>query len=525
MSSEVSSASRSAQRFALARLAVAFGGLDKAVRTIVSLLRVPLLVWALTLEQYGLYVAVLGVVATANLLDLGLTYAVLNAVAEARGRDDRGSISQIVSTAFMIYSAIVLTAFVLIAPLLLTLPLDRILSAPSEQSVLVRQIALLGFATLVLPLPLKVFSAGLQGFQKQYAVSLFRTVSSVAELALLASVAVAFRGNLMAVVLTVFASELLRWSIFAGYAMRRQPELALRLRAASRTLAPGLAAAGLVFFVTGLANLLKLFLGSSIVSHGLGPAAVPTYSVPLALFVAAFGLALISAQSFWPAYGEAAARGEWEWVQRAYVLGTKTAVGVAGAFAVPGWLFGAELIDLWLPKTIAVSQPLLLCLAVWLVSQTCVHSAATLLSGLRRIKLVMLVALVEGVGVFGCSLWLVERFGVAGVGAAMASWSCLSALVLFGVATPAGTDGRLHAPWGPLARVGVCVLVAGAVGLVLRQALSAAPPLATLGVGAGLTLGVYAGAAWKLALTAGERSRVRSWVVARVARSGGSSRS
>jgi O-antigen/teichoic acid export membrane protein len=524
VSAEPSAASRSARRFALARLAVAFGGLDRAIGTLASLLRVPLLIWALTLEQYGLYVAILGVVATANLLDFGLSYGVLNAVADARGREDRASISGIVATAFALYTGITAAALALFGPLLLWLPLDRLLGAASDQADLVRQVALLGFASFVLPLPLKVFSAGLQGFQKQYAVSAFRSLSSFAELALLAAVAVAFRGRLVPVVLAVLVTELLRWSLFAWYATRRQPELRLRLRSASRALAPGLAAAGVVFLVTNLANTLKLTLGSTVVSHGLGPAAVPGFSVPLALFVAAFGLALVGAQSLWPAYGEAAARGEWDWVQRAFVLGSKTAVGVAGAFAVPGWLFGAALIDVWMPKSIAVSQPLLLLLAVWLVAETCFNATASLLSGLQRIQIVMWVALVEGVLVLASSLWLVERLGVAAVGGSMALWGCLGAAVLFAATAPA-TGARLRVPWGALLRVLVCMLVSAGVGVALRQALAGRPALTTLALGGGITLGAYAAAAWWLLLTPGERTRVQAFARRRLAPQGSSARS
>jgi O-antigen/teichoic acid export membrane protein len=519
VSAEPSSASRSARRFALARLAVAFGGLDKAVGTLASLLRVPLLIWALTLEQYGLYVAILGVVATANLLDFGLSYGVLNAVADARGRDDRASISGIVATAFVLYTGIVAAAFALLGPLLLLLPLDRILGAASGQSDLVRQVALLGFASFVLPLPLKVFSAGLQGFQQQYAVSAFRSLSSFAELALLAAVAVVFRGRLVPVVLVVLATEILRWSLFAWYAAWRQPELRLRLGSASRALAPGLAAAGVVFLVTNLANTLKLTLGSTVVSHGLGPASVPAFSVPLALFVAAFGLALVSAQSFWPAYGEAAARGDWDWVQRAFVLGSKMAVGVAGAFAVPGCLFGTALIDVWMPKSIAVSQTLLLLLAVWLVAETCFNATASLLSGLQKIRIVMWVALAEGVLVLASSLWLVERLGVAAVGGSMALWGSLGALALCAATAPA-TAGRLRFAWGPLARVLACIVVSAGVGLALRQALAGSSALATLALGGGLTLGAYALAAWWLVLTPLERARVWGFARRRLAARG-----
>ncbi|NQZ99105.1 MAG: hypothetical protein HRU01_21580, partial [Myxococcales bacterium] len=63
MANENAATNRSTQRFELARLSVVFGSLERGIGTALALLRVPLLIWALSLYQYGLYMAILGVVA------------------------------------------------------------------------------------------------------------------------------------------------------------------------------------------------------------------------------------------------------------------------------------------------------------------------------------------------------------------------------------------------------------------------------------------------------------------------------
>lgn len=520
MTTEARADSRSARRFRLARLAVVAGGVERSVTTVASLVRVPLLLWGLDVDQYGLYVATLGVVGTASILDVGLHFGVLNAVADARGREDDAAIRRIVATGFLLYFAISLGAWCALAPVVWALPMDRLLGTVPEQATLAKQVALIGFSGLLLPMPFRVFSAGLQGFQLQHSASLYRAGSSVAQLGFLAVAVVTFRGQLLAVASAAFASELLRWGFLPFYAVRRQPELALHLRAASRLLAPRLALVGLAFFVTNIANLLKFTLGSTIVSHELGPAAVPSFSVPMALFMAGFNMVTTLGRTFWPAYAEAAARDEWPWVRRAFALGTKAAVGVAGALAVPGWLFGGTLIDLWIPKTIPVSDALLALLGAWLVLQAAVSSAGALLSGLHRVRVVMWIALAEGLSVFWGSLWLVERIGIVGIAATMALASLGSAALLLGFATRLGTDGQVSAPWGALGRVSPCLAAAAAVGLLVRRALRDAGPLATLGLGAGLTLGTYAACAWLLVLSADERSRTAAWVRRQLGRMG-----
>jgi O-antigen/teichoic acid export membrane protein len=410
---------RSAERYRLARRAVLLGGVEKVTVTLAALVRVPLLLWGLGVEQYGLYVAVLGVAATARLLDFGLHYGVLNAIAAARGRDDATAIRSILATALALYGAIALAALAVLVPLAARLPLDALLGVRPELLGMARLVVLIALVTLLAPMPLKVFSAALYGFQRQYVVATFNVVSTLGQLGLLAVVVIVAPRNLVWVAGAVLVSEALHWIVFAMYVSRR-PELAVSRQAVSRRLAPALLSAGLAFFAINLANLMKFTLGSPIVSYALGPAAVPSFSVPLALFLAAQGLVDLVAASFWPAYGEAAARGEWSWVGRAFLLGTKAAIGLAGAFAVLGWLFGDQLIALWTAGAIAPSRTVLALFAVWLVAQAGVGAASVLLSGLERQRVVMWVVLAEGLLALVLAAALVTQHGVGGVVAAMA---------------------------------------------------------------------------------------------------------
>src|SRR5438876_810814 len=120
--------SRSAERFRLARLAVAFGGLESLIVGAASASRLALLVWGLGRRDYGLYMAVLGLVAMANSLDFGLHYGVTNQVSAARGRDDEASIRETIATAFMTYAAVSLAALCVVLFLVTRAPIAWLLN-------------------------------------------------------------------------------------------------------------------------------------------------------------------------------------------------------------------------------------------------------------------------------------------------------------------------------------------------------------------------------------------------------------
>src|SRR5438093_7868387 len=315
--------SRSAERFRLARLAVAFGSLESLIVGAALATRLALLVWGLGRRDYGLYMAVLGLVATANSLDFGLHYGVTNLVSAARGRDDEASVRRTIATAFMTYAAVSLAAFCVVLILVARAPIGWLLSIEPAEVHVARLVAVLGFASMLLPMPLKVFGAGMVGYQEQHAVSVYRSLNSLIQLGMLSLTIVAFRGKLPAIASVACVTDLSLWSLFALWIVRHRPLLALHLPSASRMQVLPLLVTGLTFFITSMTILLKGAIGNTIIAHGLGPEGVGPFSVPLALFSTANTLAALSAVSLWPAFGEAAARGDWTWVGKAFVLGAK----------------------------------------------------------------------------------------------------------------------------------------------------------------------------------------------------------
>ncbi|HVN40833.1 MAG TPA: hypothetical protein VMW19_21935 [Myxococcota bacterium] len=508
--SDTESAQRSSERFRLARLAVVFGGVERGVAAAVSFARVPLLLWGLDLRDYGLWAAILGIVAAANLLDFGLHFGVVNAVSDSRGRDDREAVSGAIATAFVVYSIVSVTAALVLVPLLSWVPLHAVIGAGEQDAVLVRNVAWVGFAGLILVMPLKVYAASLTGHQEQWVVSLFRSFQAVAQLVALAVAFAVFHVGLLGVAWVGLVSDLLSASLFGLWVERRRPGLRVRPGLASRAQAPILLATGAMFVTINLANLAKTSFGSTIVSYGRGPEAVASLSVPLGLFTIALGLASMIAVSLWPAYGEAAARGEWGWIDRAFTLGSKASLCVAAAFAVLGTFFGADVIRLWAPKAGIPGPALVTSLGVWLVAQAGVNAAATLLNGMGRLRVVAICCVIEGLMVVSASLVVVRAWGANGVAHAMALAGVANAAFLLFVAVPSETGRRIGSPVAMLGRLALCIAAASAIAGCASIALAEARPLVRLFAGAGPVAASLAALFWTVLLTPAERVRLTS---------------
>src|ERR1044071_2449006 len=101
------------RRYRLASLAAVAAGLSKAISIAALFISTPLVLRYLGVERYGIWLALGSFVAIASHIDFGLTNGVVNGVAAAAGRGDRRSESEVVSTAFLMLSAIAAVAVLL----------------------------------------------------------------------------------------------------------------------------------------------------------------------------------------------------------------------------------------------------------------------------------------------------------------------------------------------------------------------------------------------------------------------------
>ena len=500
------STDHSRERFRLARLALAAGGLERVLGAVFGAARVALLAWGLSTRDYGLYVAVLGIVATTGLLDFGLSFGLLNAVAKARGRDDDSAVRAIVSTAFLIYSLIAAVALAVFVPVALLAPMREMLHVDPDQVGLARAIAAIGFGEALLVMPLRVFPSTFMGRQEQHVGSLFRMGAGLAQFVAMAIALFVWRGELLPAVALPAAADLAGALIFAGWARRRRVVIALR--AARREYVRPLFGSGLVFFVSNVANLLRRSFPAIIISNALGPQAVPAFSVPFAMFTIGLSVSELIAGSLWPAYGEAAARGDWPWIRRAFRMGTSAAMLAATGIALLGALGGAEVMGLWAPRIPLPPRQIFAILAVWLMTQASSSTAGTLLSGLNRNWLYMWSNLFEGVATLGLGFWLVRSHGIAGVAAAMVIGGVASALALNVYVTPRVTDRNVRVDGMEYGKLLLSALPAAVVGLALRSISVAWPAFARMLVVATGVGSVYVVAAWTLVLNPSARQRV-----------------
>lgn len=463
----------SRERYRRIGLGLGFGAVERIVTAAMSAIRIPLLLAGLGVRDYGLWVAVMGVVQSGLLMRLGLHYGVTNLVAEARGRGDVEEVRSVVSTGFLVYVGIAALGCLVLLAAVSVVPVGWLFGVGGIDERTAAAVLLVGYSGLMLVMPLETWSAALGGFQEGWVISGWRAALALLQVAVLAVALFGLDCGLKGLAIASVGFDLLAAVAIASWiCWKWRPELRVSLGAARRRLVRPLFVLGIFFFVVDLANTLKWSIGSPVVSHFLGPQAVPLFSVGFQLFMIAQVLTSFVANLFWPAFAESAASGDWGWVDAAFRRGQAVSALSAGILAVLGTLFGADVLAVWAGEEVVASQELLLALGAWLIVQAWVSGQCSLLYGLSRNRGAGGALLLEGIVTFGLAILLIGPFGVAGVGFAMVGAGLLTSSLIVPALVRSATAGRLQPRWGLFARsLGLWALF-GAAGLLLLPALA-----------------------------------------------------
>jgi O-antigen/teichoic acid export membrane protein len=393
---------------------VAKGG--SAIANIVSL---PLLAQYLGQERFGIWLVASSFLTWSSIADLGLANTLKNNLAESDGqRDVQRAIQAITSTVFAIggLTAILLAAFLMVNPFIPWLQIFNVQQGLAEISTFGLVCGLLFVARIPLAIPNQIYSGYQEGYYYQV-ISGFTSLLALAMLGLatkmggdLSALAWAFFGTMMA------ADVLAGWHLFA----RHRPELFPSWENFDLPIALKIIRSGIQIWVAQIASIAVFQTDLIIVAQLFGAQEVAIYGVVLRLFSLISFLQGAFLYPLWPAYTEAAARGDRAWILKTFrrsiilSLGVSLTVGGILAIAVP------YLVKMWINPNTQVDILLLLAMFSTAVLSTVSTAIGILANGLGEIKFQATIAPIFALFNLGMSILLGKLLGAAGVAIATA---------------------------------------------------------------------------------------------------------
>lgn len=384
--------------------------LNWAISIALPLVMIPIYLRCLGHQTYGAWIVILSVTSYLGLANLGIGQTLNNRVAESVAKDRHGEIGPLVSTAFFGYAAIAAAltlALVASAPLIAKrFALDDNYSALAP---------FLIYTTLVLvSFPFKVFPCVLRGFER---VDLDQSIIAAANTVRVAILALALLSGakLIAVAAINGSAELLMPMATYWMSRRLTSEATPRLRNFSRTLLGAMIRPSLGFLGIQVANALMLGVDNLVVGYALGAAAVTAYAVPFRLITMLVSLFSVAVNAVNPTVTVTFAQGMNQRLARGYLFSLRLAMFYATAGAIVLWIVGPRFLRVWAGPDVFPGFRAYSLMILFFIMVVSVIPSSSILWATTRHYVWSFISIAEGVLNLVLSLWMVRRFGLAGV--------------------------------------------------------------------------------------------------------------
>ncbi|MFZ2113863.1 MAG: oligosaccharide flippase family protein [Solirubrobacteraceae bacterium] len=388
-------------------------GLGSVAGILVGLVLTPFLIHRLGLEAYGVWALALTLTFAggyASLSDIGIEGATVRYVAESSSDRDLAALNRAVCTSLAVFCAIGLV----LAPIAVALahPLVLLFGVPQHLRAAATACFELVGLQLAFELPARAFVAVLEGTQQfivYQSVELGRTLLQAAlyVIVVLRGWGIAGLGGALA------ASSLAALIAYWVLAHRAISGLRASPLGASRTELARLARFGGGVFALRLVSTIYNQMDKLIVGIALGPRPVGLYEIANRVNLGATTISSASVSALVPA--AASLRREAALLRDMFVRGSCYATAVSLPFAVAVLIFAKPLLLSWIGPSAAPAVGAVRLFAAYEILQMVNNVGSTMLYGLGRIRLPLIVNTIATLANLGLSIALVHPLGFSGV--------------------------------------------------------------------------------------------------------------
>lgn len=422
----------------------------RAVQLGVGLIAVPLVLSYLGKERYALWATVTALLPMLVFVYRGIGNGLVQALAEADGRDDTESAREYVATTFVCLSVVALAGSALFVALYGRIPwagLFNVDDGAAEREVGQAVAVLVGFFCINMVLNVvHLVHAALQEGVVNSIVAVVASALSLLGMLLTIHFDLGLPGLIAAWAGAASLPTILQGARLFGW---KRPWLRFGLRDASVTAARRVLRTGGYLVVVQLAlaagQPTDMFVGT----HVLGADRVAEYAVAAKLFTMIQLPVMLVLGPLWPAYSEAVGRGDGAWAGRAFRRSTWLACAGSVFLSLPLVLFGRPLVRLWVGEDMDLPFSLLSGLALWTTLSVMGNNVTFFLAARNAVRESAMLSAVMFVLSVGARILAVRTFGLPGL------------------------------PWATALTYGLVFLVP--LALLVRRELSTISPLAEVG--------------------------------------------
>jgi O-antigen/teichoic acid export membrane protein len=414
------SQTRGVERIKRAGLTGISSVLAQGITIVAGFISVPLTKGYLGKERFGVWLTINALLMWLYVSNLGLSgNALINKLSEANGKDDKNLGQELVATAFWTLGGLSIIFLLLFAA---SFPFVNWQWVFNTESTSVRELqwaVIFAFISFVLMFPTSMVDAVYGSYQEGYIGNIWNIAGSIFSLIALIIIT-QMQGGLSLLVASLFGVRLFFSLLNATYLFFiRHPWLKPVPGAVTKKSFHGLMDLGWKYLVGQLSGIGMFQSQPMIITQIVGPEGVAVFGVAQRLLTLPLMVVQMFSNPFMATYGEAKARGDWDWIKknlrRTLLLATFGSI----AMVVPLCLLAKTIIYYWVGADMIPSDGLIAFFGIYTIIACIVTPASVMLYGIQRVGGQAKMAILNAVLTVGLGVVFTTIYGVTGMVLAM----------------------------------------------------------------------------------------------------------
>lgn len=396
----------------------------KGVSTLAGFVAIPLTAKYLETERFGLWLILGSLLTWISIADLGLSNSLTNVLAISDAKEDKQIAKEAVSSAFYLMLFISLILFILFLIIYPSISWERVFNikstlAKQEVGISVFVCWILFVIRLPLSIPGRIYAA----YQEGYLYQIWSAIGSLISVVSLI-LAIHIHANLPLLIVAGFGTLLIGDILSAIHLFGFQRKwLIPKYKDFNLLQCQWLLRTGFQFWIAQVSAILIFQTDLIIVTQLFGVSEVASYGVTLRLFSLVGYILGSFIIGLWPAYSEAAARGDYLWISHTFKMSVFISFTWSVCAGILLVVFSPQLVTLLVNKEAIPDINLLFAMLLTTVLFAVGQCIAMLVNGLGELRLQTILAPVSAVSNIVLSLLLGHLIGVSGV--ALSTGICL----------------------------------------------------------------------------------------------------
>ncbi len=393
-----------------------FGIISRFTNLFSGIIIAPILIDYVGEERFGLWLTITSILGLLIISDFGLGNSLVNKVSSKLASKEFRRIATIISSVFFFLIFVSLFFLLIFFFSFSSVDWSSVFGVKNNEvgNSEVRNLFFILFLLFILNITINLISNIQLSFQEVHKTEIVRTVGYIFGLIYLLT-AVTNNLDLHLVLLGYTGIPILFNSLnFIYFSFYDKRWARPRMKYFDISELKDLAKTGLIFTLINISHLISMGLDTILIARNFGLYEVSIYGITRQIFSVLYFVPLL-AMPFWPAFSEALANREFNWVKKTYFKLTILTTSITIAFCILFSLFGKIIINFWVGESLIPSNLLIFSFSIYWIAYAFSQPGLYLMQTDGFKNFLLLLTVIFCIFILILKILFIKELGISGV--------------------------------------------------------------------------------------------------------------